>query len=95
MDSIKSQNEKILDYMKNGYAITAVEALGMFGCFRLAARINDLRAIGYRIKSNHINSNGKRYVSYQLENAPNNLEYSPTNKAGYAPAVLSVAKPTY
>lgn len=82
MDTAKSQNEKILNYLKNGYAITAVEALGMFGCFRLAARISDLRRIGYRIKSNSINSNGKRYVSYQLNNAPNSLEYSPTNKAG-------------
>lgn len=67
MDTIKSQNERILDYLKQGYAITAVEALGMFGCFRLAARISDLRRIGYRINSNSINSNGKRYVSYQLK----------------------------
>ena len=38
-----TQNQKILKYLKEGNRITALEALKMFGCFRLASRISDLR----------------------------------------------------
>lgn len=39
----ESQNNKIFDYMKDGNRITALDALKLFGCFRLSARIRDLR----------------------------------------------------
>ena len=42
----KTQNDKILEYMKNHGSITALEAVRNFGCLRLAARISDLRKMG-------------------------------------------------
>jgi hypothetical protein len=35
-------------------------------CFRLAARIAELRDIGHNIHTTMIYSNGKRYASYRL-----------------------------
>ena len=39
----KSQADKILDYLKTHDSITGLEALNLFGCMRLPARIADLR----------------------------------------------------
>ena len=47
--------------------ITAIDALREAGCFRLAARISDLREAGYDIKSEMIAlDNGKRVARYTL-----------------------------
>lgn len=69
-----SQNEKIADYLKSGKSITPMIALHKFHCFRLAARISDLRAKGLNIKSSLVddfNSEGDpvRYSVYWLEGA--------------------------
>ena len=39
----KSQNEAIREYLEAGHSITPLEALNKFGCFRLGARIADLK----------------------------------------------------
>lgn len=63
----KSQAEKILDYMLSGKAITPIEALDLFGCFRLGARIADIKAKGYLVYSEFITTpSGKRVKSYYL-----------------------------
>ena len=46
-----TQAEQILAALKRGKRITALYALREFGCFRLAARINDLRKSGHIIDS--------------------------------------------
>ncbi len=46
----RTQKEKILEWLKSGKSITAMGALGQFGCYRLASRINDLRNDGYEIR---------------------------------------------
>ena len=47
--------------------ITPLDALNEAGCFRLAARIADLRAMGYRIESRMtITDTGKRVARYTL-----------------------------
>ncbi|MBQ1819186.1 MAG: hypothetical protein II120_03210 [Bacteroidales bacterium] len=38
-----SQCSAILEHLKKGLSITPIEALSLCGCFRLAARIHDLR----------------------------------------------------
>ena len=43
----KSQNARILDYMKRGNWIDSKKAQDLFGCDRLSARIHDLR---YKMK---------------------------------------------
>jgi len=47
----KTQNQEILSYLKTGKAISASVALRKYRCFRLAARIRDLKDDGYNIVS--------------------------------------------
>lgn len=43
-----SQTARILSYMLEGHAITPMEALQKFNCFRLGARIKDIeRQLGF------------------------------------------------
>ena len=60
-----SQKNKILEYLKSGKFISPIEALNLFGCFRLGARINELRQAGNNIKT-MINRDGPRYAKYYL-----------------------------
>ena len=61
-----SQNEAIRRHLQTGKAITPLEALERYGCFRLAARIDDLRNEGLDIETLTLTRNGKRYASYKL-----------------------------
>ena len=62
-----SQNKMILEALLAGRKITAIEALQAFGCFRLAARINNLRASGYQIQTgSHICANSGKRVAYYV-----------------------------
>ena len=49
--------------------ITALQALNMFGCMRLASRISDLRSEGFPIAKEMIEVNGKRVAQYWLQRA--------------------------
>ena len=65
--SSQSQNSKIAAYLREGHSITPIEALDLFGCFRLGARIADLKDRGMRIISTRVlTSTGKRVASYKL-----------------------------
>ena len=46
-----SQADQILIWLKSGKTITPTEALNEFGCFRLGARIYDLKAQGHEIST--------------------------------------------
>lgn len=46
-----TQNERILDYIREYGGITQLEALKELGVMRLASRISDLRRRGYPIRS--------------------------------------------
>ena len=60
-----SQNAQILSALKNGERLTPLDALNRFGCFRLGARVYDLRKY-YDIRTDFINKDGKRYAAYRL-----------------------------
>ena len=60
-----SQNQQILELLKKG-PITAMDALVKANCFRLAARINDLKALGHNIITETIKQNGKHFARYRL-----------------------------
>ena len=64
----KSQNQMIGEYLKAGHSITPLEALEKFGCFRLGARIADLKKQGFDIDTKIVKNEGtgKRYASYSL-----------------------------
>ena len=66
-DEKKSQTEMILEYLQSYGEITAIEALTAIGCFRLAARISDLRADGYNISTEMTKDGKKSYAIYRLE----------------------------
>lgn len=49
----KSQKQLILDYLLEGNEITPMDALNKFGCFRLGARIADLKKRRLRYKNSY------------------------------------------
>lgn len=63
----KTQTEMILEYLQKFGEISAIEALTAIGCFRLAARIADLRADGHRISTTMSGDGQKSYAIYKLE----------------------------
>ena len=65
---MNNQNAVILGYLKNGNAITGLDALHLWGCFRLAARVHDLRGKGFIIDSVMVNRAGKNVALYSLKN---------------------------
>lgn len=65
---MKSQNAMIREYLEAGHSITPIDALNMFGCFRLGARIADLKKQGMDIRTEivHDDANGKHWAKYYL-----------------------------
>lgn len=61
-----TQNQQIKSYLKKGKSITPIQALNKFGCFRLAARVSDLRKDGLNIATKYITKKCKTYASYSL-----------------------------
>lgn len=66
MTTETSQTNQILEYMRAGNAITPLDALRLFGCMRLGARIYDLKQRGYVINTSIVKDKdtGKRYALY-------------------------------
>lgn len=60
-----NQRTEVLLYLKLNGSITPLDALQEFGCFRLAARIEELRARGHEIETimeRHKNGSHAKYV---------------------------------
>lgn len=53
-----SQTDRIYAHLKAGNSLTPVEALSLFGCLRLGARIHDLKAVGVSIESHIVMVHG-------------------------------------
>ena len=66
MKSLDSQNALIKGWLLNGKSITPMEALNMFGCFRLSARIANLREEGLAVVTDMVTINDKRVARYYL-----------------------------
>ena len=68
----KSQSHWILNYLKqNKSGITPLQALSMFGCLRLGARIYDLKQQGHDIKTEFVSENNKHFACYTLNKKSN------------------------
>ena len=67
-----SHKELILSHLMEGKSITPLEALDLFKCFRLGARIWDLKKEGHDIKSELFfdERSGKHYERYWIEKEP-------------------------
>jgi len=63
---IKTQEEKILSWLKRGKKITALDALNRFKCLRLSARIRHLRQQKHKIKTELVEKGGKWVAEYSL-----------------------------
>ena len=65
-----TQEERILEYLQGGGTLTALDALNLFGCFRLASRISELRKT-HNIQSGTIETeSGKHIKKYWLSDEP-------------------------
>ena len=62
-----TQEQAILARLRNGHSITPIYALRHFGCFRLGARVWDLRQAGHKIISRMVERGGKHVAQYSLE----------------------------
>lgn len=61
-----SQRACVLQYMQTHESITALDALRLCGCFRLAAIIWLLREDGYDIETRLVGEGSKKYAEYRL-----------------------------
>ncbi len=62
-----TQCAAILEHLQDGNTITPIEALDRFGCFRLGARIYDLRQSGHSIDRTMVDvGTGKHVAQYRL-----------------------------
>jgi hypothetical protein len=92
MERGASQSEQILDWLKAGHSLTALEALERFKCFRLAARIGELKETpdGREIKSEMVFvPSGKKVARYWLpqERGQLSLFQMKTPGGAYQPGV--------
>ena len=62
---LDNQKYQILNHLKSK-TITPLEALDLFGCMRLASRINELRYEGYNIQTQMKSDGEKRWAVYSL-----------------------------
>lgn len=66
-EKTQSQCANILQHLQSGKSINPLQALNQYGCFRLGARIYDLKQGGYSIDSRIVRAeNGKKYAEYSL-----------------------------
>ena len=63
-----TQTKRILEHLQEGKTLTPLEALDMFGTFRLGSIIFNLRQDGFEIKTTIVDGGfGKRYAKYSME----------------------------
>jgi len=69
---MKPQTEQIRKHLESGKSINPLQALRKFGCFRLGARIWDLKnKQGLSIKTDLVTVNNKTFAKYTLDGAYN------------------------
>ena len=68
----EAQNLQVLNYLKTGKILTPMEALDMFGCFRLAARIYELKDKGWPIHCERKTTDSGKIVGHYSLNLDKN-----------------------
>ncbi len=66
MTILDSQASQILAHLGEGKSISPLEALHLFGCLRLGARIFDLKAAGHDIAMEWETDGTKKWARYSL-----------------------------
>ena len=67
-DQITTQTKQIRKHLESGRTLTPIDALNLYGCFRLGARIFDLRDEGMNIETEMVYEGRKRYAKYFVKN---------------------------
>lgn len=63
----KSQAQMVYEHLCENTHLTPLQAIGLFGCYRLAARINELRKEGFKIITDmKRDGHGRSYARYRL-----------------------------
>lgn len=62
-----TQTKAIKAHLESGKSITPIDALNEYGCFRLGARIYDLKDTGMNIITEMVQQGRKRFARYRLE----------------------------
>ena len=62
-----TQETQIINYLKTGKKLSPLEALKKFGCFRLGARIFDLKQKGHNIDTQFKTKKGKTFAEYSIK----------------------------
>jgi len=62
-----TQNQQIKAYLTKGKSLTPIDALNKFGCFRLSARIKNLRDEGLNIVTKFVTKEGKTFACYSVK----------------------------
>lgn len=66
-----TQSQLILAHLKTGRSITPIYALNAFQCFRLGARIHELKQAGHPIQRDMVpTESGKHVASYSMGVGP-------------------------
>lgn len=63
---MKTQKQKIKEWLESGRGITPLTALYKFGCMSLAQRIKNLRNDGMNIKTTLYREGEKQFARYTL-----------------------------
>lgn len=63
---MRSQKTEILNWLRRTGTITPKDAMQLCGCYRLSARIADLRAEGWMIVTERPRIPGAHYAVYRL-----------------------------
>lgn len=67
MSKQKTQIAHLKEHLRSGRSISPLEALGLYGVFRLAARIKELRNAGWAINTDiGEDRTGRTYARYAL-----------------------------
>ena len=61
-----SVTDRLESHLRLGRKITQLQALKMWGCMRLGARVHELRSAGMNIATKTITQNGKHFAQYYL-----------------------------
>jgi len=64
-----TQSAAILAHLRDIGPLTPLDALRLYGCFRLGGRIYDLKRAGHTIVTEMVEDNGKHYARYRLVEA--------------------------
>ena len=62
----KSQEKRILAFLKSGRPLTPLQALKKFGCMRLGARVWNLKQDGEPIESELVKVGDKYVAEYRI-----------------------------